>query len=631
MRYLLLLPFVIGFGLVAFQPPPPPKIVKVALLIENTDFLHWESLSLKKSANTVQDLLLQQDFKKENIMVFRNVTAAQFREIVKTFIEKVGQLRAKNYQVIVVTYFCSHGTRIGDRSADEKEVVRGDFKDEIFICKDTPDSQSLPDNGALEKKSIFGNIDMNWDKHPNAIIDDEMGQYNERLIDTIGTGGQYISWADYCESQGTAKSGNNSSQSETGNLIDGGDFADFTPFEKPENPNLSRPSAVLMAATNVEIRTAPNGESYFVQALKAAFQAPYLFAKPTLQSIHDDFKNELLKLEQNKRYISNGKEGIFLLKEGQVATHALIPKLHQFTPNSEEAPMFLGVFKSVSWSVNAVVKKALNLKGDPNDLTFEWDNLDTYKPYSYVQVKAKGSKQLTEGLLIKVSDKKGTVLLPANAFKSEEYTIEPNPLPHQNAAEALQNTKTKIDLREVLKALHSPLLGVKVSTWVDAYERKTLGDTIRFIPQQGIQLKQGQVLTTQQNITIKVDSLQPDLYYTIVDVTSEKGIQACYTDSYGQGRGFSFIHRIPLERVAKNGKIINLFNWEDNHFRSQITPPLGSSFLWVLVSDAPIDDQVFRNVFLGNSPIQSDTEHFKLWEMLKHIRYFEEINYVVSH
>lgn len=607
---------------------------RLALIVQNTKFDNpdWQRQSfapIANSAATVKNLLKNKGFPPGNILFCENLSAPEYRDTIKAFRKKLADLRTKYPHLVVVQYLLSHGTTLLDTSGDEREAdpQKKDIFDEVFVSTDTPNQTELF-KGHQKTKD-------NKDYHPHAIVDDELGTINEDIIHDIGAEGHYLLLSDFCNSERGAKDANRRLAEELNQLTDGSDFFDFTPKPSPSQS----PTFIMLSASNSSINIASHAPktSYFVQALVKAFEYPWVFV-PTYRDLYGDFKAALMHLDAKVREANKGTdkkdEGVF--KKG-----GKVPDIYQQPEEGADKTLFneSTLDKSISFFKSWFISDPAGTKGDRGDVerfTFYKPDSVILLPFSYVTIsEAKTNRVVGSGLVENVTEENSGVLLPKGT-KIEpniDYLLTSDTAPLERAYATLQRARNKMELREVLKELHSPLLGVKVKTLVNAYEQEKAGDTTWLIPNnKDRNLKKEETVTTKDNITVKINLPGQDLYYTIVEVTAQTGIQACYTDISGKGKGFSFKHSIPLMRVVRNGKIISLRNWEEHHFRSKFTAPFNTpSYLWVLVSDTPIDDEDFRNIFLGTTQIRDEVHRTKLWHILKHIRHFEELSYEVNY
>lgn len=584
---------------------------KLAILVENTRFDHsdWNNKDfnqLVNSANGIKSLLRNQGFAEENILICRNLSAKQYRDTIQYFIKRIARLRKTHKDPVAVQYLLSHGTTLPDNSGDEQvqDPARQDKVDEVFVCKDTPNQADLVKNHQFDKSK-------NKDYHENAIVDDELGEINEQIISAIGSPeGHYLLLSDFCNSERSSKG---SVGGELPNLLsDGCVFFDiFGTSSVPKTP-----AFLMLAISNSSVRVSPHYSkmSYFVRALTKAFSEFRVF-QPTYREIHTDFTTALMHIDAQEKI--NNRPSIFPKNSG-------VPDIYEHTSGDADKWVFNNSF--IASIKNFFIKKQTGQKAAENNamrLTFTSDSI-SLPPYSYIQI-TEGSQNhvVSTGLLEAVSENQLKVMVsnPARLEADRSYKIGPNKAPSEKAYAALQRAKSKMELRQVLKELHSPLLDVKTHIGINAY-RKDAESVLYFFKDSTSFEKINYEVDTTDNITIAVSLPRKDLYYTILDVTPSQGIRPDYLPVSFNNEHTHIIKTSPS--TQKN---------EINHFRSRFTKPFGHSYLWVIVIDAPMDEQYLKKYLFDNerpvNQIKGDTHRRALWAILKHVRYFQEISYRV--
>ncbi len=554
-----LLLLIVANSLVAQQANQPPKY---AFIVQNFTFKPgWPSMSsIKHSSTTVVSLLRQQGF--THISTYTNLTAKEFRQQLEAFIKTLPK------GAICVVYLGSHGAQTKDNTGDEQ----ADQNDEVFICTDSPASIST-----VSKKVDNAKMDF----CENAIIDDELGLYNEKILTTIGKEGHFLFLADFCYSDKSSKGENNQLQIRTA--------ADWV-----DNKSIGR--FVAMAATNNQILVANNQakNSYFVEALARSFQYNYGSRCPNYQAFFGYFSSFLTAID-NKTDINHG-----------------VPTLE--TIHAKEL-VFKGAFK-INQQHNSLVtgKKGVSVgkKGNDDDLP-QIIALQVQDPFIFEEETAvevyQGNKLLSVAKIKSIEDSTLVLTLPSKINTSDITTVA-IPQKRQKASALFQTINTRQELYQVLQLLHEKNIGVKVQGCVNCY-REVNG---ALQTQPGQPLVNGQSLTTSDNISISVQV--PDTYYyNILDVTS-RGIVSCYQTKTNQPF-FAYHH-------------YNKYD-ERDVFRSIINEPFEASALWVLVSDQNFDSEYLDTYLTDKSPNQplNDFQKSQLWSIVKHIKFFYPLNYTV--
>ena len=194
----------------------------------------------------------------------------------------------------------------------------------------------------------------------------------------------------------------------------------------------------------------------------------------------------------------------------------------------------------------------------------------------------------------------------------------------KEAIKKFQAIQSREELGAVLKLFHNSSLAVEVKDCINQYLE---GHTIR-LNNNCLPSATFKTLSLKDNISISV-KIPDGYFYDIFDVTGTKGVRSCY--------GIEDVNTsdtLPIFRTQQPNR-----HGEIDKFRSRITPPLGASALWVVVSDVALgDSEDFNGHYLKeylfdsdpkqNTPLQ-EYQKYQLWEIIKHIRYFHEIKYTV--
>jgi hypothetical protein len=575
------------FILCCFNPSAWAK--KVALIVKNTVFTDkgWadEFKEINRSDTAIAKLLSRHGFLKENILIHNDLTAQEFRGRFQEFVStKVGR-----GDIVVVSL-------IPDKSSDEVPFVKGTY-DQVFICKDTPSNLSKEHiliHGRRYPVGFFKPYVQrdSMDFHPRAIIDDEFSILHRSVLEKVGGDGQYFLLADYCHSDKSAKGNGNATAHRIG---DGKDYTDFIGEKSDSAPKL--PPFLVLAATNTMISVGGGGVniSYFVRALIRSMDRDSYFP-PTYKSLYDRFRIDIKEIAG-----SNRGKSIFLNNGG--------PQLNPNIPGDENALVFGGDLHTTGTisKVIRVIYKKLNLKGqksqESNSAIFQIRNAYTYETGLYVELFLKGGqKMLAEGFVTRTDEDEIEVEL-LNEYKpatTGDYEVRRSKR-YERAMLALKKAKNPLDVKYVLRELHNPGFRVNIKSCVN--------DTNQCVP-----IKMN-TLDFNDKVIVKVTPWEQARSYTILDVTAKNGLQHCY-------------------RKESKSNIPVGFRNKHELFTSKITEPTGKAALWVLVSDQSMEprdydthDALFKDCLLGKTLFAENKA--RTWELLRHVKYFEEINYNV--
>ncbi|WP_044173629.1 caspase family protein [Flectobacillus major] len=573
------------------------KSPKYAFIVQNTKFDNdsWYKTgdlgSISESGQTISNLLTTQGF--TNIVVRKNLTSDEFRNAFNKFISSLPP------GATCVVYLCSHGNKVHDNSGDEKiaDPNQNDTDDEVFVCKDTPyDSKSINTRQQTDDKGLF-------DYSPNAIIDDEIGRFNEKILEKIGKDGHYLLLADFCYSDRSEKGENKSA-----NIV----LKDASYFVEANSllfikKSLNTAPFIVMAASNqlMQVNTSPNRISYFVAAIQYAFEAIYPSDTPSYLSFYLKFRDYL-------KSIKKGSPSIQLKPDTKVA------QLPMFKGESTFKG-FMVLLKSNGSQPTGIkppktIKKAV---GDEfQEVSFTLANPFLFEK-GYTVNLFENSIKKAEGLVTDIEEDAIVIKFP-QGIQAEKITSIHISERTKEAIKKFQAIQSREELGAVLKLFHNSSLAVEVKDCINQYE--LLADhTIRLnnnnncLPSAAFK-----TLSLKDNISISV-KIPDGYFYDIFDVTATNGVRSCYlmqdpnTDD-----------TVPLFRTQQP---------DNNIFRSKITPPLGASALWVVMSDVAFDGHYLKEYLFDSDPKQNtplqEYQKYQLWEIIKHIRYFHEIKYTV--
>ncbi|WP_179345589.1 caspase family protein [Winogradskyella ursingii] len=176
MKRIILLTLALTFSLTAAAE-------KYGLIIAVGDYparTGWSSISSANDVSIIQDALLNQNFKSENITVLLNEQATRIG-----ILSAIEALQAKlNKGDIVVIHYSGHGQQIFDNNGDEI-----DGKDEAIV----------PYDALVRYTSNY--------KGENHIRDDELGNIIANFRNTLGKDGQLLMLLDSCHSGSSTRGG----------------------------------------------------------------------------------------------------------------------------------------------------------------------------------------------------------------------------------------------------------------------------------------------------------------------------------------------------------------------------------------------------------------------------------------
>lgn len=555
---------------------------KYALLIQNIAFKNkeaWSALDDQKgNLARMKELLIEQGFKEENIHSYPNLDTEKTRQAYNSFIKRLSK------KSVVVVYLSSKGERVEDKNGDEEKNDSDKF-DEVFICTDSP---SLPDINKETKTNKKG-----FDSHPNALIDDEIGAFNDSIINAIGPEGHFLFLADFCKSAGT-KQGSTGAAKGTEEQDNG--YPQIKNFENLDKSNSNAKTTFIgIFGTNTFLKVPPklpNNIGFFVNAFDYALHD---FSKtPTYGNFFESFKQRLIGDDKQK----NG---------GQ-------PDLFRITDRDKQKLLFNGAWKFnfISYGLAKLSEFTIS-KGDgvntSNLYSFHVSNISPYIIGDYVDIydnqifRSKGIVKSIDSIL---------VLSISSTFtpnKDIDYEIRQSES-HFKAKEVFRQINKKSELNSVLKILSDSCYKVGVEACVNQYKTPKKGDKTKpTFNKNCIKLIQNMDLDTLDNITLNISNPQK-LYYTIVDVTKTYGLKHCFVDT------------------TKLKPTILGFSNQHEKFYSRVTPPYGKSSLWLLITDKIIEDTSFESYLLGTD-INENNKNLLWNNIIKHIKYFEEIDYNV--
>ncbi|MDI9878297.1 caspase family protein [Flectobacillus longus] len=575
------------------------KSSKYAFIVQNTDFddESWYNTGglsyISKSGQTIGNLLKSQGFTNNNIVIKENVTSTEFRKAFNTFINSLPK------GSICVVYLCSHGNKVHDNSGDEKiaNPNQKDTDDEVFVCRDTPyDSKSINNRQQTDNKGTF-------DYSPHAIIDDEIGRFNEKILEKIGRDGHYLLLADFCYSNRSERGDNDS---EDIILKDASHFVEANSLLFKGSLNTA--PFIVMAASNqlMQVNASSNYISYFVAAVQYAFKAKYPLDRPSYLSFYHKFCEHL-------RYIKQGNPSIRLEPNSKVAQLPIFKGECAFSvENNNNGSKTIGI-KSQQRGKEAI-------EDTLQEITFILEAPFLFeKGYTVTLFENKVKK--AEGLVTKIEEDAIAIKF-SQSIQAEKITSIHISERTKEAIRLFQKVQSREDIGAVLKLFHNPSLAVDVKDCINQYE--LLADhTIRLnnnncLPSAAFKT----LISLKDNISVSV-KIPIGYYYNILDVTATNGVRSCYVTQDANASD-----TIPIFQYQQS----NQYN-EFDIFRSKITPPLGTSALWVVVSDVAFDGNYLKEYLFDSDPKQNtplqEYQKYQLWEIIKHIRYFHEIKYTV--
>lgn len=144
----------------------------------------WTKINGDKDIPLVEEMLLANDFSKENIVELKN-SQATFAGIQKAFEALISKASDGDY---IYIHFSGHGQQITDLNGDEKDGL-----DEAWIPYD---AQFAYAKGKYEGQ--------------NHLVDDQLNSYLHRIREKVGTSGKIVVVADACHSGEASRSENTS-------------------------------------------------------------------------------------------------------------------------------------------------------------------------------------------------------------------------------------------------------------------------------------------------------------------------------------------------------------------------------------------------------------------------------------
>lgn len=144
----------------------------------------WTKINGDKDIPLVEEMLLANDFSKENIVELKN-SQATFAGIQKAFEVLISKASDGDY---IYIHFSGHGQQITDLNGDEKDGL-----DEAWIPYD---AQFAYAKGKYEGQ--------------NHLVDDQLNSYLHRIREKVGTSGKIVVVADACHSGEASRSENTS-------------------------------------------------------------------------------------------------------------------------------------------------------------------------------------------------------------------------------------------------------------------------------------------------------------------------------------------------------------------------------------------------------------------------------------
>lgn len=179
----------------------------------------WSSISSVNDVPLIQNTLLNQNFKKENIVVLKNEAATKMG-ILKAIDNLQQRIKPSD---IVVIHYSGHGQQIFDDNGDEI-----DGKDEAIV----------PYDALVRYTSNY--------KGENHIRDDELGNIFANFRNTLGKAGQLLVLLDSCHSGSATRGG----------IARGGE-ATFAPPNWTPSSSKHTPGSGLVERTEVNEDAAP--------------------------------------------------------------------------------------------------------------------------------------------------------------------------------------------------------------------------------------------------------------------------------------------------------------------------------------------------------------------------------------
>lgn len=144
----------------------------------------WTKINGDKDIPLVEEMLLANDFSKENIVELKN-SQATFAGIQRAFEALISKAAEGDY---IYIHFSGHGQQITDLNGDEKDGL-----DEAWIPYD---AQFAYAKGKYEGQ--------------NHLVDDQLNSYLHRIREKVGTSGKIVVVADACHSGEASRSENTS-------------------------------------------------------------------------------------------------------------------------------------------------------------------------------------------------------------------------------------------------------------------------------------------------------------------------------------------------------------------------------------------------------------------------------------
>lgn len=474
---------------------------KYALIIQNRKFTNWDSfLRLEDNSNTIKRLLVEQGFENNNIIIKDNVTATTFRNLFEDFIKKVP------IGAICVVFLGSHGHQITDINGDEKENKDFDRKDEVFICTDSPKHNDWVTN--MKK--------CNFDCHPYAIIDDELGDFNDRLLKKIGTKGHYLLLTDFCFSLNSERNDKKS------NIIDSSVFTDYLKTQDSRN-------FVNISASDKEVNVIETTTSYFVSAFEKAFTA-FKLSRPTYLELSKEMANYL-------------------------PTSTAVGNTNQLVFGGE----WNGIVKKSFSKIVTIIKE--NTRGTSIRYVLRINQFEDIKIGTFVELYF-NNVLVSEGKVVFTNEvSKEAVIEWINNFEpvaNQNYEIRDSKR-FQNAFNILKTITNKNEIIKVISLLPITKIDDKIQCCVnESYADETT------INQPCQTIRKYAKLDLKDKITLVIDTLGMDkkLYYTYLDINSER-VNPCFIDSKGNPLGFistqePFIYRSSITKPFGNSSYLVL-------------------------------------------------------------------------
>lgn len=527
---------------------------KYALIIQNRKFDQWDSfLRLENNSTAVKGLLIAQGFEENNITIKDNITAVQFREAFESFIRKVPS------GAICVVFLGSHGHQIADINGDEKGHNDFDGKDEVFICTDSPKHNQWSGN---TNKYTF-------DYNSLAITDDELGDFNNKLLKKITPNGHYLLLADFCFSL-------NSERNEgTIKTTDGGVFTDYSNAKESG-------VFVVISASNKEINVIETPTSYFVNALEKAFTS-FTFSTPTYLALGQEITN----------YLSTVKT---------------VGNINQLVFQGDWNTLSVQYGGKIMSTIATFIKKKIGIRGEDNQYIVNVDYVKNLQIGVFLDLYLYGVF-ISEGKIVAIDKNSREVVIEwAKHFEpitTQHYQIQQNQR-FQQCINTLEKITNKNEIGKILALLPVPKFNGIAKVRINEYDIINEEKIPKNKPCESIEYFNKLDLKDKITLCIDTTGIDKKLYYTYLDINSE-GVNPCFIDSNGDVLGFISIQ-------------------EPFIYRSQVTKPLGDASYLILLTDSQMSREQMMSL-VGN--ILPNNQKNELWNILTHIKGYRIINYQI--